>query len=434
MTNGPAWVRRLCVALLLASGAAAQTAPEKPYVERVEVNVRTVLVRITDKSGRVPSPPPEPADLAVFEDGIAVKVLGVDPASAGPPPPPDSHATGESAAAPASTQGAPASPLALGIPQHLYVDVALLDAGSVSRTAAAFGKNLPQILANGTLEIVAADPQPRQILAPTRDEQLARKALAELASTVSGKQTLQFSRKGTMDSLRNGFCTTPESSQSTIRSAAEQELQIAQGSLDRLLRWATSLGGQRPDVVYFVSDGFDSDPSESYSKVVIQKSAQPQTTLCQGINPQQAEVLSAQLRQEFAPQGDAMVGRVAQSLAALGIEAVPIALAGDSGNFGGDASTPGQDAFASTSGTVPLLARPMDPLRVLADTTGGDIVTSVNTFSAAVDAYQSAYVVSFRADRPPDGKPHALRIESRRPDLSVRGPKFAGGWSRAETT
>jgi hypothetical protein len=420
-------VRGAALAVLIVSAAAAQTAPEKPFVERVEVNVRTILVRITDKDGRAPSPPPEPADLAVFEDGVAVKILGVDPAAAGPPPSALTPAPGESGPAPVPVPEVLPPPSSVGIPQHLYVDATLLEAASVSRLAAAFAKNLPQILANGSLEIVVADPEPRQILAATRDEQLAREALARLSSTVSGKQTLQFSRKRTMDTLRNEFCTTSESSQSTIRNAAEQELRIAQGSLDRLLRWATSLGGQRPDVVYFVSDGFDSDPSESYRKVVIQKSAQPQTTLCEGINPQQAEVLSAQLRQEFAPQGATMVGRAAQSLAVLGVEAVPIALEGNSRDFGGDASTSGQDAFASTSGTVPLLSRPMDPLRVLADTTGGEIMTSVSTFSAAVDAYQSTYVVSFRTDHPPDGRPHPLRIESRRPDLTVRGPKFAGG-------
>ncbi len=423
-------VRGAALAALVVSAAGAQNAPDKPFVERVEVNVRTVLVRITDKNGRAPSPPPEPEDLAVFEDGVAVKILGVDPAAAGPPPPASPPAPGESGPGPVPVPEVLPPPASLGIPQHLYVDATLIEAASVSRLAAAFAKRLPQILANGSLEIVVADPEPRQFLTGTRDEQLAREALAELSTTVSGRQTLQFSRKRTMDALRNEFCTTPESAKLTIRSAAEQELRIAQSSLDRLVRWAASLGGRRPDVVYFVSDGFDSDPSESYRTVVLQRSAQPQdasANLCEGINPQQAEVLTAQLRQEFAPQGAAMVAKAAQSLAALGIEAVPIALGGTSGDFGGDASTRGQDAFASTRGTVPLLSRPMDPLRVLADATGGEIVTSAANFSATVDAYQSTYVVSFRTNHPPDGQPHALRVESRRADLTVRGPKYAGG-------
>jgi hypothetical protein len=413
------------LALLLGAGAAAQTAPEKPFVERVEVNVRTVLVRITDKDGKAPSPLPRPEDLAVFEDGAAVRVLGVDPATAGPPAQLPTPSPGQPTRTPAP-EAPPATAPAPGIPQHLYVDATLLDAGSVTRLATTFGKSLPQILTYGTLEIVAADPQPRQLLAATRDEPAVRKALAELARTVSGKQLLQISRRQTMDTLRNGFCVNYES---TIRNAAEQDLRVAQDSLDRLLRWAASLGGQRPDVVYFVVDGFDSDPTETYRQVLLQRSQQqPTSSLCSGtLDPVAAQQLSTQLQQEFAPQSGALIGGAARSLATLGVEAVPIALGANAKDFGGDASTAGQDGFTSTTGTIPLFARPIDPLRVLADATGGEVVTSANTFAAAVDAYGTAFVVSFRTDHPPDGKTHDLRIESLRPGLAVRGPKFMSG-------
>ncbi len=424
MENRPRMVHGAVLGLLLGSAAAGQTTPEKPFVEKVEVNVRTVLVRITEKDGKAPSPPPGPEDLAVFEDGVTVKILGVDPASAGPPPEPPTPAPGRPAPTPPPAAAAPSAP-APGIPQHLYVDTTLLDAGSVARVAATFDKNLAAILANGPLEIVAADPQPRQLLASTRDAQAVRNGLADLARSASPRQTLQVSRRQTMDVLRNSLCVTAESSQATIRNAAEQEFRIAQDSLDRLLRWAATLGGQRPDLVFFMADGFDTDPTEVYRQVVSQKATQTQNPLCPGITTEQAETLSQQLQQEFAPRGGALVGEAARSLASLGIEAVPIALGGNNKDFGGDASTTGQDGFASTTGTVPLLARPMDPLRAIADATGGDVVTSASTFRAAVETSGTAFIVSFRTDHPPDGRTHALRIESLRPGLSVRGPKFA---------
>ena len=62
---------------LLVEGAPAQTAQEKPFVERVEVNVRTILVRITDRDGKPPSPAPGAEDLQILEDGKPMRVLGV---------------------------------------------------------------------------------------------------------------------------------------------------------------------------------------------------------------------------------------------------------------------------------------------------------------------------------------------------------------------
>ena len=235
--RGRSRLHGLALTLLLPSLAAAQTTPQKPYVEKVEVNVRTVLVRITDRRGKAPSPPPGPEDLSVLEDGVPVRVLGVDPAR--PPaleaPPPVSVARVAESAAPSTS--APTSP---GIPQHLYVDTTLLEGNSVARLTATFTKSLGSVVANGPLEIVVADPQPRQFLQSTRDEQTIRKALADLAKKVSGKQGLAALRRENIDHMRNDLCPNLEM---TTRNAAQQELRIVQDSLERLVRWAASLGG-----------------------------------------------------------------------------------------------------------------------------------------------------------------------------------------------
>ena len=81
------------------------------------------------------------------------------------------------------------TPPSSGIPQHLYVETTLLEPSSVTRLAANFEKNLDAVLANGSLEIVVADPQPRQFLEATRDPQAVRRALAALSASVSGKQS-----------------------------------------------------------------------------------------------------------------------------------------------------------------------------------------------------------------------------------------------------
>jgi len=395
--------------------------PEKQFVERVEVNVRTVLVRITGRDGRAPDPRPQPEDVDVLEDGKRMTVLGVDPAR--PPAPPSVPTAPPSlpkTPLPASALGVPR---ALGIPQHLYVDTTLLAPGSVHRLAATFERNLGSVLANGPLEIVVADPQPRQLLASTRDPQAIRAVLDDMGRHVADKQLIIMERRETIDRLRNSGCVNVEM---TIRAAAEQELRLIQDARDRLLRWSASLGGQRPDVVYFVADGFDSDVTETYRQVVLQLGTSQQSSLCVGMpnSVSGAQQLSTSLQLEFAPRGNEVVGLAARALASLGVEAVPLALGGNLRDFGGDASVPGQDVFSGTTGAIPLFARPLEPLRTMADATGGEVVTSVAHLPAVLDAYENSYVVSFRSEHAADGKVHSLLVASRRADIELRGPQF----------
>ncbi|HEY7113846.1 MAG TPA: hypothetical protein VIA45_13015, partial [Thermoanaerobaculia bacterium] len=394
-----------------------QTAQEKPFVERVEVNVRTILVRITDRDGKAPVPAPGPEDLQILEDGKPMRVLGVDPAkpaapSAVPTAPPELPKT----PLPASQLGAPRS---AGIPQHLYLDTTTLDPGSIARAAATFENNLGAVLSNGPLEIVVADPLPHQFMEATRDPQAVRSGLEKLRRDVAGKQNLLFVRRQAIDHMRNDPCPNLEM---TVRSAAEQELRIIQDSLDRLVRWAVSLGGQRPDVVYLVSDGYDVDVTETYVKIIRETGTRPAGSLCAPTKP--PEQLEQELPAEFGTKGGELTGAAAKSLAALGVQAVPIALGGNLLDIGGDASSLSHDGFNAKLGNVPIFAQPISPMRAIAEATGGEIVTSAGHLPAALDAYDSAYVVSFRSEHAPDGQIHSLKVASLREGLTVRSPGY----------
>jgi len=409
---------------LLASITTGQQPPQPhprptPFAERVEVTVRTVLVRITDAKGGPPYPPPAPEDIEVREGGTPAQVIGVDPVRSVPSP-----ATLQ-AITPIPERPAPAvpAPSAAGpapIPQHLYVDTVLLEPSSVARLADAFQKNLPSVLANGPLEIVVADPQPKQVLASTRDEETVSRALQNLSKGVGGKNSLAVLRRQAFDHIRNDLCANTEA---TIRNSAEQELRIIGDSLDRLVRWASSLGGQRADVVFFGADGFDSDVTESYRQVLV-TNARAANALCVSTAPPQE--ISNRLQTEFSSRSVDLVGSAARELAGMGVQAMPLALGGNLPDSGGDASAAGSDAFATRGGTVPLFARPIEPLRVLAQTTGGDVVTSFSQMPTMLDAFETAYVVSFRPTRVPDGKTRDLTVASRRPGLSIRAPQALG--------
>ncbi|HEY7113568.1 MAG TPA: hypothetical protein VIA45_11610, partial [Thermoanaerobaculia bacterium] len=401
------------LALLAGLVASALLAQEKPFVERVEVNVRTILVRITDRGGRTPSPAPGIQDLQILEDGRPMQVVGVDPAkpaAAGPatstPP----------AKTPLDASGPTATQRSMGIPQHLYLDTMMLDPGSVARAAATFENNLGAVLSNGPLEIVAADPQPHQFLAATRDPAAVRAGLDRLRHDVAAKQALLLLRRQTIDHIRNDFCVNVEM---TVRSAAEQELRIIQDSLDRLVRWAASLGGQMPDVVYFVSDGYDVDVTETYVRVIREMGGTG--GLCAGKG---GDRLAQEFPSEFGPRGGELTGAAAKSLASLGVQAVPIALGGNLADVAGDASLLSQDGYRSTQGNVPLFSRPLSPMRTIAEATGGEVVTAAANLPAALDAYDSAYVVSFRSEHAPDGQIHSLKVASLREGLTVRSPGY----------
>src|SRR4051812_26419100 len=90
MTRGDAMARvpfdrlllgmALAVAALDGGVAVAQHAEEKPFVEKVEVRVRSVLVFITDRKGKALTSPPLASQLRVTEKGVPVEIVGVEPA------------------------------------------------------------------------------------------------------------------------------------------------------------------------------------------------------------------------------------------------------------------------------------------------------------------------------------------------------------------
>src|SRR5262249_521933 len=133
--------------------------------------------------------------------------------------------------------------------------------------------------------------------------------------------------------------------------------------------------------------------------------------------------LEQELPVEFGPRGGEMTGLAAKSLASLGIQAVPVSLGGNLIDVG-DASSSSHDGFQSTTGPIPLFARPPSPMRTIAETTGGEVVTSASQLPATLSAFDSAYVVSYRSEHASDGKIHNLQVKSLREGLTVRSPAY----------
>ncbi len=404
------------IAASIAMAFAQEPPTQKPFTESVEVRVRTVLVFITDAKGKPLAKAPTPADLRVVEDGKPAEVVAVEPArSTGSAP-----ARPEPAAAPVpGTTPATAPPPASRIPQYLYVDTTSLQQRSVPRIASTVEKDLPAILANGPLEIVVADPEPKVLLGSTSKEEAIRGALEKLPSIAVGKQRIYQARKDSVSQMlgsRNETTSTAAMSsfRIDIRAAIREEMALIEDSLRRLDAWSATLPYDQASVVYLCNDGFDSDLTEVYRSILME-SLVPE-------DHQQA----MQLQQEFGRAAANYTVKAANVLAGRGATAVVLAFGGMDADFANSAaSTKGLSTIRRPMGAsvTSYFNRPNEPLLAVADKTGGRVVTAENKLPQAIDEVGGAYLVSFRSHAPSDGAPHALEITAAAAGLKVRAPK-----------
>lgn len=407
------------VAASIAMAFAQEPPTQKPFTESVEVRVRTVLVFITDAKGKPLAKPPTPADLRVIEDGKPAEVVAVEPArTIGSAP-----ARPEPAAAPVPVATpATAPPPASRIPQYLYVDTTSVQQRSVPRIAATVEKDLPAILANGPLEIVVADPEPKVLLASTSNEAALRGVLEKLPSVAVGKQRIYQARKDSVSQMlssQNGDASATvkmTSFRMVPRSAIREEMLLVEDSLRRLDAWSATLPYDQASVVYLCNDGFDNDLTEVYRNI-----------LMESLVPEDQQ-MAMQLQQEFGRSAANYTLKASDVLAGRGATAVVLAFGQTDADFANSAAN--LDKMSSFAIRRPLgsavtnyFARPNEPLLAVADKTGGRVVTAENKLPQAIDEVGGAYLVSFRSHVPSDGAPHPLEITAAVSGLKVRAPR-----------
>ena len=421
--------RPLALGVLLALAAAA--APSRAqiptptavpgFTERVEVNVRTIFDVVVDAKGRPIGQTLAPGDIEVLEDGIPAQVLGVDPVrplAAGSPGSSAGATAAPSAPAPALSK-APAGPIQT-LPQFLYVDTSLMRKQSVKQVAETVEKNLEAILSRGPLEIVVADPDPKVFLARTSDASQIRGKLSELARTVSGKERMRDIRRD-LDPRIGGSAAPGSpaaraegmSRQARARSGMREEVALVRQSLDRLDRWAAGNASGHPAIVYLADDGFDANPGDFWAN------------LLQGDGSTEQLAQGNQYRNEVAAEIPALVARSSKALAEAGFTAVMLALGRLDATFADDAASTGKRTGSQLrrpyDAPPPFTyVRPLEPLRLVADQTGGEVVTSAEALAPALERLSGAVAITYRMDRPADGRPHKLEVRSRMAGVVVR--------------
>ena len=149
----------------------------------------------------------------------------------------------------------------------VFIDTVLGDQASVRWSASRLAERAGDLAAIGEVEVVVADPDPRVVLAGTRDVERLSDALSGLALFAGTDAAIPL--------LRDEFLNVGEDDADVelARSFQQEEIALVLQRQDLLLRWlidqAPSPGahGSTPGsggVLLYVSQGFDPDPAGFY--------------------------------------------------------------------------------------------------------------------------------------------------------------------------
>jgi Ca-activated chloride channel homolog len=419
------------VACALPAAAQDETIPaDRTFSGQAQVTAVDLIVDVRDEGGRVPADL-RPEDFVVLEDGAEKRVVAVEAFAAG--------AAAPSALERPASRVPAAEETAWTWRTVLYVDQVLASSGSIRRAAQTLAQQAGDLTRLGTVEIVAADPDPRLVLAETRSARLVEQTLLDVAREVAGRDAVGRLRKKFVDELRMdletsgtgqgsdrgiaglGKKTLTINRRNHVWSTVVQEDRLLREQQDRLLTWTANDLERGPRALLLVNDGYDLDPRDFYM---------------QGVEDMRMRSEIDSLLQTYSPM--ARFRGMVKVLAADGWVCVNLALGSPSSTFAtvgaeisgkgfmGDVAgrtTQGQQGVSLPS---QLFYRPLDGLRNLAAETGGELVTGKGGIPQAVGRLAERVRVTYQVERLPDGEVHRVEVRSRRPGLTVKAPEWSG--------
>jgi len=472
MVRSRPWLLPLSLTLAVAPAfpQTAPEAPEKTFGEVVRATAVTVTIDVRDASGAVPADL-APADLVVLEDGQEMPVLSVErtatatgaPAS-GPAAP--ALAPAGATSTPAREATTPAAARAAAEPPRdepwqvvVYFDGPTATIPTVQGAATQLASQAGQLVALGSVEVVVANPSPSRVAGPTRDAAELAAALRKIDDEGVGTNDLarlrrEFVAASDSDNLdewtRNRTETGPRRSGTTgqteqgvlyrndsargadssftsgasglqrrmlIQTSAQREFQLLARQRTLLTDWLALVERpRRPHALVLVSDGFDLDPAEFYLSYL------------------RDSTLVSQTRSDLEGLGSAPVfEEMTRTVAAAGWQVMPVSLGMPGGQAAGGAEASGRGRFrghsrdsrneASGSGLSQFLLRaPMDPLRSLAEASGGDLSLTPEQIGAHLGGLADRFRLTYQVPRDPDGQLHRLEVRARRSGWTVRAP------------
>ncbi|HEV7668532.1 MAG TPA: VWA domain-containing protein [Thermoanaerobaculia bacterium] len=325
--------------------------------------------------------------------------------------------------------GAPRPPAELSSPQTagpwrivLYFDRVTTGTQSLRAAADALIEQLPALAALGEVEVMVAEPEPRELVPPTRAIAPLEEALAQLFVTAEGRDDLRQAR-ARFAAREPGAGADRSASDAADALAAEERIALRQQDrwLELLARPSGSSGSgperTEPRVILLVSDGYDLDPAPAY-----------------GVRRAGAPPLDRASRATAAAAAE--LGWTVFALR-LGDEKLPDPrrwglLAPAQGIVGGRVTLPVPIRPIEPAVPLPSLADPIAPLRRVAEQTGGAFAATRAEVEGLVASLGRRRWLSWDGPALAAGGSAAIEVRSKKATRSVRAPARIGAGVPAE--
>ena len=392
------------------------------FVEQVDVTLVELRVEVTDKKG-IPVTDLTVDDLQIWEDDQPVEILGVDyPTEASPSKTAVTKMTMDR------------STTVSGIPQQapattadwrflIYIDGPLSGHRTIRRAMDILRNRVDEFVSQGPVEVVFANPEPRLVQAFTRDPEKIHAALDIVADEPAQNELLALRK----DFLRvlDMRANERESSRAMIgriRSNVPREHNIVVNRITAMSEWMAGYGDVPASAAIIVSDGFDLEPIDFY------------------LNASAVTLDQSTLRAEFrAFRVDPLTDTLSKQLAATGWTSLMLTLGTASAvPTASDASLAHRARFRSigegnsdpgSANTNTVVAYPLEPLMMMAEQTGGEILTNRKRAAVVFDNLVKRVRVTYLAPRSRDGEVHEVRVKVNRPKVEVSTAQ----WVRSPT-
>lgn len=411
------------VAFLLASSLLLDTPVEaqnnrfgaKAYVTAIEL-----VVDVTDSAGKTPTNL-TPADFVVVEDGTQREVVSVEYLGGGIPV--------AKADAPAPAESRQELPRAADWQTVIWFDGITSSRGLINEAVHDLKKQVPQLIAMGTVTVLYSDLHTKVLLTSSRDARTINAALDQVMKNGLGdrisrlrQQFIREAEKVTALNFTNGggrFITNTVSND--IGPYISEEMRLLSIARTNLLRWIARVPRRQPRMLMFVGGGFDLNPTDFY--VTVYEST-----------PEAENGRDTERRSEHQVALDAENNRLAQVLAQEGWIAVAV---GGTGSFAMSTGVERQGsamvANASTNNAMPthLFMSPAGPLQQFARETGGAHVMNVKQLPQVLDRLRHRIRLTYQVDREPDLTPRKVSVRAQRAGLNVTAPRWTSSSTAA---
>jgi hypothetical protein len=414
---------RRAILIFIVAGLSA-SARGQGFGTRINVTAIEVSASVRDANGNLPSDL-KPGDFELIEDGKRQRIIGVAYSHAAP-----------SVVTPARKEliGTPSSKPERPRQVVIYLQQSLSTTGGLRHAILSLLPHVDRLVAMGEVVVVTDDPSTHSLLGPTQDAAALRSLFERLGNEARGREELIQIRQGFITGYQN---TSDKDDRLTPRSlvakAARQEWTILRARQDAMFAWLSRYprhaSGDSMRALLFVTDGFDLAPAGFYPI--------DHEDLLRGIHADLRPDLPAELRELNASTHE---NEIAQALASQGWTVLSYATA---------PFVPRVTYFEAGTHepVVPRLINilrreahsvanrdPLEPLKLLADATGGSVLTDPSKIGDRLDALDQRVVITYQVDRPSDDKLRHVEIRAVRAGLTVNAQKWVGSGSTLATT